>query len=163
MSIQFELFYQIPENDHFYAQHNQRCMNFVRSNGGVRPGCRLGPRETENRVSLETKIESILFLWSEAEILLSRLLLCWMQMLFTQTIRKIWKIWDHLREGKWRRCQFSEIMDSWIYCHCLWRILMKVVLDPVRMSSASRLAILVSMNRQFSACFTPWWSGIIIW
>ena len=55
-------FYQIPENDHFYAQHNQRCMNFVRSNGGVRPGCRLGPRETENRVSLETKIESILFL-----------------------------------------------------------------------------------------------------
>ena len=43
--------HQIPENDHFYAQHNQRCMNFVRSNGGVRPGCRLGPRETENRVS----------------------------------------------------------------------------------------------------------------
>ena len=25
-------------------------MNFVRSNGGVRPGCRLGPRETFNRV-----------------------------------------------------------------------------------------------------------------
>merc|ERR1719443_2762668 len=41
----------IPENDHFYAQHNQRCMNFVRSNGGVRPGCRLGPRETENRIT----------------------------------------------------------------------------------------------------------------
>ena len=27
-------------------------MNFVRSNGGVRPGCRLGPRETFNRVSM---------------------------------------------------------------------------------------------------------------
>ena len=26
-------------------------MNFVRSNGGVRPGCRLGPRETFNRIT----------------------------------------------------------------------------------------------------------------
>ena len=30
-------------------------MNFVRSNGGVRPGCRLGPRETFNRVSVPNR------------------------------------------------------------------------------------------------------------
>lgn len=42
---------EIPENDHFFARHEQRCMNFVRSNAGLRPDCRLGPRESATRVS----------------------------------------------------------------------------------------------------------------
>jgi len=42
---------EIPENDHFFARHEQRCMNFVRSNAGLRPDCRLGPRESATRVT----------------------------------------------------------------------------------------------------------------
>jgi len=42
---------EIPENDHFYARHEQRCMNFVRSNAGLRENCRLGPRESFNQIT----------------------------------------------------------------------------------------------------------------
>ena len=37
--------------DHFFKQHNRRCMNFVRSEAGLRKNCRLGPREQFNEVS----------------------------------------------------------------------------------------------------------------
>lgn len=42
---------EIPANDHFYNQHDRTCMHFVRSNAGLRPNCRLGPRETFNRIT----------------------------------------------------------------------------------------------------------------
>jgi len=42
---------EIPSGDHFYAQHNQGCMNFVRSRAGLRSNCKLGPREQFNQVS----------------------------------------------------------------------------------------------------------------
>ena len=43
---QFHMF-----QDHFFKQHNRRCMNFVRSEAGLRKNCRLGPREQFNEVS----------------------------------------------------------------------------------------------------------------
>ncbi|XP_023337956.1 peroxidase [Eurytemora carolleeae] len=42
---------QISERDSFYSRHNQGCMHFIRSRAGLRPGCRLGPREQFNLVS----------------------------------------------------------------------------------------------------------------
>jgi len=42
---------EIPNGDHFFKQHNRRCMNFVRSEAGLRKNCRLGPREQFNEVS----------------------------------------------------------------------------------------------------------------
>ncbi len=41
----------IPANDTFFAQHNQRCMEFVRSLPAVRSQCTLGPREQQNAVT----------------------------------------------------------------------------------------------------------------
>jgi len=41
----------IPDNDHFFSKHSRNCMNFVRSNAGLRPECRLGPREQFNQIS----------------------------------------------------------------------------------------------------------------
>ena len=41
----------IPPNDHFYSRHNRKCMNFVRSEAGLRSSCRLGPREQFNEIS----------------------------------------------------------------------------------------------------------------
>eukprot|EP00095_Tigriopus_kingsejongensis_P001646 snap_masked-scaffold801_size95070-processed-gene-0.1 protein:Tk01646 transcript:snap_masked-scaffold801_size95070-processed-gene-0.1-mRNA-1 annotation:"hypothetical protein DAPPUDRAFT_224067" len=42
---------EIPDNDAFYRQHSQKCMNFVRSHAGLRFNCRLGPRESFNLVA----------------------------------------------------------------------------------------------------------------
>jgi len=42
---------EIPSNDHFYSHHQRRCMNFVRSQAGLRFNCRLGPREPFNEIS----------------------------------------------------------------------------------------------------------------
>jgi len=42
---------EIPANDHFYSQYKQRCMNFVRSQAGLRYNCRLGPRNSFNQIS----------------------------------------------------------------------------------------------------------------
>jgi len=42
---------EIPANDHFYRQHKQRCMNFVRSEAGLRYNCKLGPRNSFNQIS----------------------------------------------------------------------------------------------------------------
>jgi peroxidase len=42
---------EIPSNDQFYALHKRRCMNFVRSQAGLRYNCRLGPREQFNEIS----------------------------------------------------------------------------------------------------------------
>ena len=39
-------------NDHFYKAHKQRCMNFVRSQSGLRLNCRLGPRNRYNMVTI---------------------------------------------------------------------------------------------------------------
>ncbi|OWA53437.1 Peroxidasin-like protein [Hypsibius exemplaris] len=39
----------IPDNDPFYARFGQKCMEFIRSLPGVRPGCRLGHREQLNQ------------------------------------------------------------------------------------------------------------------
>jgi len=41
----------ISANDTFFAQQNQRCMNFVRSLTAVPPDCRDGPREQQNAVT----------------------------------------------------------------------------------------------------------------
>ena len=43
--------YKNALQDHFFKQHNRRCMNFVRSEAGLRKNCRLGPREQFNEVS----------------------------------------------------------------------------------------------------------------
>ena len=42
---------EIPPYDQFYRQHNQKCMNFVRSHAGLRFNCRLGPRESFNIIT----------------------------------------------------------------------------------------------------------------
>lgn len=42
---------EIPNGDHFFAGHNQRCMNFVRSLAGLRYNCRLGARDSFNEIS----------------------------------------------------------------------------------------------------------------
>jgi len=42
---------EIPADDHFYTLHKRRCMNFVRSQAGLRYNCRLGPREQFNEIS----------------------------------------------------------------------------------------------------------------
>lgn len=42
---------EIPKEDHFYKLHQRRCMNFVRSQAGLRYNCRLGPREQFNEIS----------------------------------------------------------------------------------------------------------------
>jgi len=42
---------EIPENDHFFSKHSRTCMNFVRSNAGLRSECRLGPREQFNQIT----------------------------------------------------------------------------------------------------------------
>ncbi len=42
---------EIPQYDSFYRQHNQKCMNFVRSHAGLRYNCRLGPRESFNQIT----------------------------------------------------------------------------------------------------------------
>ncbi|XP_071750194.1 LOW QUALITY PROTEIN: salivary peroxidase/catechol oxidase-like [Lepeophtheirus salmonis] len=42
---------EIPSHDTFFSKHKQRCMNFVRSQAGLRYNCRLGPRDTFNEVS----------------------------------------------------------------------------------------------------------------
>ncbi len=42
---------EIPQYDPFYRKHGQRCMNFVRSHAGLRYNCRLGPRESFNRIT----------------------------------------------------------------------------------------------------------------
>lgn len=42
---------EIPERDGFYSKHSQRCMNFVRSQAGLRYNCRLGPRDSFNEVA----------------------------------------------------------------------------------------------------------------
>ena len=39
------------QDDHFYTLHKRRCMNFVRSQAGLRYNCRLGPREQFNEIS----------------------------------------------------------------------------------------------------------------
>jgi peroxidase len=41
----------IPSGDHFYSQHKTKCMNFVRSQAGLRFNCRIGPREQFNEIS----------------------------------------------------------------------------------------------------------------
>ncbi|KAG8230290.1 hypothetical protein J437_LFUL010193 [Ladona fulva] len=41
----------IPEDDPFYSQHSQLCMNYVRSITTIRPGCTLGPSEQLNQAS----------------------------------------------------------------------------------------------------------------
>ncbi|KAL7641463.1 UNVERIFIED_CONTAM: hypothetical protein RMT77_007334 [Armadillidium vulgare] len=42
---------QIPEDDSFYSQFDQNCMEFVRSLPAIRPKCSFGPREQMNQVS----------------------------------------------------------------------------------------------------------------
>ena len=42
---------EIPHNDHFYQTHKEKCMNFVRTEAGLRYNCRLGPREQFNEIS----------------------------------------------------------------------------------------------------------------
>ena len=42
---------EIPQYDAFYRNHNQKCMNFVRSHAGLRYNCRLGPRNSFNEIT----------------------------------------------------------------------------------------------------------------
>ena len=42
---------EIPHNDNFYQLHKRKCMNFVRTEAGLRYNCRLGPREQFNEIS----------------------------------------------------------------------------------------------------------------
>ncbi len=42
---------EIPHGDPFFAKHEQRCMNFVRSPAGLRYNCRLGTRDSFNEIS----------------------------------------------------------------------------------------------------------------
>jgi len=42
---------KVAENDHFYSKFDRTCMNFVRSNAGLRAECRLGPREQFNQIT----------------------------------------------------------------------------------------------------------------
>lgn len=42
---------EIPSADTFYSLHKRKCMNFVRSQAGLRYNCRLGPREQFNEIS----------------------------------------------------------------------------------------------------------------
>ena len=41
----------IPADDAFYAQHNQTCMEFVRSSPAAKRDCSLGPRDQMNQVT----------------------------------------------------------------------------------------------------------------
>lgn len=41
----------IPNDDQFYNQFNQQCMDFVRSMPAVRPACNFGPREQMNQIT----------------------------------------------------------------------------------------------------------------
>ncbi len=39
----------VPEDDSFYSQYNQTCMEFVRSSPASRRDCSLGPRDQMNQ------------------------------------------------------------------------------------------------------------------
>lgn len=41
----------IPEDDYFYRLFNVKCIDFVRTFPGVRPGCRLGSRIPYNTLT----------------------------------------------------------------------------------------------------------------
>ncbi len=50
---------EIPYGDPFYSKFNQRCMNFVRSQAGLRYNCRLGPRDSFNEVSSVLDVSTV--------------------------------------------------------------------------------------------------------
>lgn len=50
---------EIPQNDPFYSKFNQRCMNFVRTQAGLRYNCRLGPRDSFNEVSAVIDVSTV--------------------------------------------------------------------------------------------------------
>lgn len=50
---------EIPAHDPFYSKFNQRCMNFVRTQAGLRHNCRLGTRESFNEVSSVLDVSTV--------------------------------------------------------------------------------------------------------
>jgi peroxidase len=50
---------EIPQDDSFYSKFNQRCMNFVRSQAGLRHNCRLGARDSFNTVSSVLDVSTV--------------------------------------------------------------------------------------------------------